>query len=330
MKLAEISSDRFNDLVVSEPNVTFYQTSNWADYKSLDGLEPLFLGYVDEHDVYSALGMFLIKESKSLFKKSYSLMCPYGFLINYYDFDLLESFIRDLISYMKNNGYVSLTINPNIAKDGNGYVKDVLLKLGFAETDSTYCFNYYDISQEPVMMEEDIVFNTKELLDDVSDFSRIMNDGVDYASLYEAMKPYIHFFVTELSAEETISKLKNSILELKKYISVHEEDFAAIEEVESKRKLLEEKEHALEEASRIASESINPVLGGSCLVTFGKSAIELVSLTNNNFKIGDIDEQLYISNIRFLQPLGYRSMYSSKEGKESAKIELLGEFTFTI
>ena len=54
MKLAEISSDRFNDLVVSEPNVTFYQTSNWADYKSLDGLEPLFLGYVDEHDVYVA------------------------------------------------------------------------------------------------------------------------------------------------------------------------------------------------------------------------------------------------------------------------------------
>ena len=78
MKLAEIKPSQFNELAQDEPNKSFYQTSNWGSFYSSLDYSPYYLGYVDQSNIYSALGLFLVKKDHSLKENTLSALLVFN------------------------------------------------------------------------------------------------------------------------------------------------------------------------------------------------------------------------------------------------------------
>lgn len=151
--IKEIKVEEFNRLARTFPNVTFYQTSNWASLKSFTGWKPLYLGYYENNKLLG-IGLFLLR-SMPIFD-SFLAYCPRGYLINYFDFEQLETFNKELISYLKNENVFELIIDPYLPlnqRDINGdvvpnsfdntYIVEELKKIGYKHTG--YNLNYENL-----------------------------------------------------------------------------------------------------------------------------------------------------------------------------------------
>lgn len=142
--IKEIKKEEFNELSKCFPNVTFYQTSNWADLKSFTGWKALFLGYYED-GLLEAIGLFLLKKMPGF--NSYLAYSPRGFLANFNDSKQLKNINDELISYLKQQKVFQLIIDPylplnkrdidgNIVEGGfdNTAVVDSLVSLGYKHT----------------------------------------------------------------------------------------------------------------------------------------------------------------------------------------------------
>lgn len=143
MKIIEVNNQKFDEMVKNLPGLTFHQTSGWAKLKAYTGWSDLKLIYQDENGNCVAGGLFLLKKLP-LFK-AYLAYCPRGFLIDYTQYELLDSFVSDLRKYLIQKKVFELIIDPflelnhrdsegEIVADGydNHFVVDHLQNLGFA------------------------------------------------------------------------------------------------------------------------------------------------------------------------------------------------------
>lgn len=142
MKIVELSKEEYNSFALKHPQISFYQTKEWGDLKASTGWIQHLLAYKDDNDNILAAGNFLLKKTPVV--KQYLAYCPRGFLIDYKDKKLIESFNTDLTKYLKDLGCFELLIDPNypcIQRDidgnivENGYdnrdVVDNLKSLGY-------------------------------------------------------------------------------------------------------------------------------------------------------------------------------------------------------
>ena len=142
--IKEIKKEEFNNLAKTFPNVTFYQTSNWANLKEITGWKALYLGYY-EKDVLLSAGLFLLK--KMPFLNAFLAYCPRGYLTNYLDFKVLNNFNQELIAYLKERKVFELIIDPylplnnrdidgNITENSfdNTKVVNELINIGYKHT----------------------------------------------------------------------------------------------------------------------------------------------------------------------------------------------------
>lgn len=142
--IKEIKKEDFNSISKTFDNVTFYQTSNWADLKSYTNWKGLYLAYEEDNQI-KACGLFLLKKMPLL--NSYMAYCPRGFLIDYNDKELLTKVNKELITYLKNKKVFELIMDPyvllnhrdidgNIIEDGfdNHDVVNQLVSLGYKHT----------------------------------------------------------------------------------------------------------------------------------------------------------------------------------------------------
>lgn len=107
--IKEINEKEFDILARTFPNVTFYQTTNWAKLKEITEWKPLYLGYYKDEYVYG-LGLFLLKKMPSL--NAYLAYSPRGFLTNFFDYEELEKLNTELIAYLKEQKVFELIIDP--------------------------------------------------------------------------------------------------------------------------------------------------------------------------------------------------------------------------
>ena len=113
MRIVELTGAQFDDYASRSNLNNFYQTSKYAILMSNHGYNYDLIGYVDEtngNKIYAAT-VVLNKSIKRSVKYGYS---PKGFLVDYYDQNLVEQFLRAIREHYKKKGYIFIKFNPEI------------------------------------------------------------------------------------------------------------------------------------------------------------------------------------------------------------------------
>ena len=111
MKLKNLSIFEFDDYAKSHPLGSYHQSSNYALLASEQGFEYDLLGLVDDEGTIHAASLILYKKLGLFNRYGYA---PKGFLIDYYDKDLLKEFTHRLKKYYYRKNFAFIKINPEI------------------------------------------------------------------------------------------------------------------------------------------------------------------------------------------------------------------------
>ena len=110
MYIKELSLEEFNRFVQNNIIGNFYQSVNYAMLKAEEGYEYEYIGLVDNTDIIGA-ALILYKRIGTT-HYGYS---PRGFLIDYSNLYLLETFTNLVKDYYKKKNFAFIKINPEIA-----------------------------------------------------------------------------------------------------------------------------------------------------------------------------------------------------------------------
>lgn len=112
MNFVELSKEEFNNFAVNYIPNSPYQTSGYGLTMYTQGYNVYFLGLVDGNDIKAAT-MVMVKNEGS-FKYGY---VPKGFLLDYRDKTLLETFTLNLRKYLNSKSVVAIKICPIIVRN---------------------------------------------------------------------------------------------------------------------------------------------------------------------------------------------------------------------
>lgn len=115
MKLRDINKKEFEDFCLENEYDNFFQSKYYAELKRLDGYHTYFVGLEENGKIYAAT--LLLSKNISLFKKR-SFYAPRGFIIDYKNIDLLTTFSKELINYVKEKNGVYIKIDPLVTLHG--------------------------------------------------------------------------------------------------------------------------------------------------------------------------------------------------------------------
>ena len=172
MKLIKLNKKDFKNFADKHPQITFHQTEEWANLKKVNNWQAHYIGLENNNDEIVAGAMILSKTLPIIKKKMF--YSPRGFLIDYNDKKLLETFTNELKKYIKKEQGIFVKIDPfveyqehdndgNIVKDGynNKSAVENLKNLGY----KFFGFNLMQDTLQPRWMH---VIETKyRTLDDV-------------------------------------------------------------------------------------------------------------------------------------------------------------------
>lgn len=201
--IREIRREDFKTFSNTHMLKNMYQTIEYAELMSRNEYNPLFIGGFDNGTMVAA-AMILVK-GISAFKYGYS---PRGFLIDYYDTELLTDFTKKLQAFLSKKGIIFVKVNPEITYalvnpiDGskninlnNAKIVDVLQNLGYLKLKDNLYFESllprfnpviylttYDINKIDKNARHRIKKNTKKGI------NFIVGDESDFPTLYEFIK----------------------------------------------------------------------------------------------------------------------------------------------
>ena len=112
MKLKNLSIFEFDEYAKNHPLGSYHQSSSYALLMSEQGYEYDLLGFVDDNDNIKAASLILYKKLGMFNRYGYA---PKGFLIDYYDIDLLKEFTKALKKYYYKKNFAFIKINPEIS-----------------------------------------------------------------------------------------------------------------------------------------------------------------------------------------------------------------------
>ena len=111
MRLIELTIKEFDDFATNHPLRNYCQSSAYAKFMGEMGFSYDYVGYEDESKTLVGASLILYKRIGTLAKYAYA---PKGFLIDYYNVDLLQGFVKDITKKYKARGVVFMKINPEI------------------------------------------------------------------------------------------------------------------------------------------------------------------------------------------------------------------------
>ena len=172
MKLIKLNKKDFKNFADKHPQITFHQTEEWANLKKVNNWQAHYVGLENDNDEIVAGAMILSKTLPIIKKKMF--YSPRGFLIDYNDKKLLETFTNELKKYIKKEQGIFVKIDPfveyqehdndgNIVKDGynNKSAVENLKQLGYK-----FCgFNLMQDTLQPRWMH--VIETKNRTLDDV-------------------------------------------------------------------------------------------------------------------------------------------------------------------
>lgn len=172
MKLIKLNKKDFKNFADKHPQITFHQTEEWANLKKVNNWQAHYIGLENDNDEIVAGAMILSKTLPIIKKKMF--YSPRGFLIDYNDKKLLETFTNELKKYIKKEQGIFVKIDPfveyqehdndgNIVKDGynNKNAVENLKQLGY----KFFGFNLMQDTLQPRWMH--VIETKNRTLDDV-------------------------------------------------------------------------------------------------------------------------------------------------------------------
>lgn len=112
MKLKKLSVFEFDEFAEEHPLGNYHQSSSYAMLASEEGFDYDLLGLVDDNNVIHAAALILTKKLNMFYRYGYS---PKGFLIDYYNSQLLDEFTKQLKKYYYKKNFAFIKINPEIS-----------------------------------------------------------------------------------------------------------------------------------------------------------------------------------------------------------------------
>ncbi len=112
MNIRELSLEEFKEFVENSPLSTHYQTQSYALLMGENGYDYEFIGLENEYGQIKAASLILLKTIK--FRKKYAY-APKGFILDYFNQELLKEWTQKLIEYYKKKHVVFIKLNPEIA-----------------------------------------------------------------------------------------------------------------------------------------------------------------------------------------------------------------------
>ena len=109
MQFVELSNEDFLNFSKHNPLVSYMQTLNFARLEKECGYSYEFVGLKDNDKIIGA--SLILTKTTPFFKYGYA---PKGFLINYYDENIIKTFKEEIIDYYKKKDFVFIKINPEI------------------------------------------------------------------------------------------------------------------------------------------------------------------------------------------------------------------------
>ncbi len=122
MKLVEINEKEFKKIADQNPQITFHQTKEWANLKKSNGWIHYYISLEDDQKS-KACALLLAKKIPII--NQYLFYSPRGFLIDYKDKKLLETFTKQIKKFVKEKKGIFIKIDPYvpyIEHDNNGKV----------------------------------------------------------------------------------------------------------------------------------------------------------------------------------------------------------------
>ena len=111
MKIVELTIKDFDDYASNHPLRSYCQSSKYAKLMGEKDFSYDYIGYRDDSNNLVAASLILTKRIGSFSKFAYA---PRGFLIDYYNTELLRMFVKDLSNFYKRRGFIFIKINPEI------------------------------------------------------------------------------------------------------------------------------------------------------------------------------------------------------------------------
>ena len=121
MRIVELTNVQFDEYAKYNPLTNYCQTSKYALLMTNYGYTYDYIGYIDDSNTIKAAALILKKRLQGKNKYGYS---PKGFLINYYDKELVKSFLLDLRKYYRREDLVFIKFNPEIIIGETDKTKD--------------------------------------------------------------------------------------------------------------------------------------------------------------------------------------------------------------
>ena len=110
--IKELSVEEFENFVKSSPLASHFQSSNYGILMSEIGYDYDLIGYFDEQENLVAASLILFKKLGIKAKYGYA---PKGFILDYLNQSLLQSFTKALKEYYRKKNVTFIKINPEIA-----------------------------------------------------------------------------------------------------------------------------------------------------------------------------------------------------------------------
>lgn len=111
MRLVELDNRQFDEFARFHPLNSYCQNSKYALVMSDYGYSYDYIGYVDDDNNIKAAALILTKKISGNTKYGYA---PKGFLINFYDTELVRGFLDALREYYRKKDFIFIKFNPEI------------------------------------------------------------------------------------------------------------------------------------------------------------------------------------------------------------------------
>ena len=111
MRLVQLSSGEFNAFANNTLEASFYQSEAYASFMQERNYYVEFVGLKDEYERLLVASLIGFKKIDDKFSFGYA---PKGFLLDYFDKNIIEEFSEKLVKYYKNRNIIFIKINPNI------------------------------------------------------------------------------------------------------------------------------------------------------------------------------------------------------------------------
>ena len=151
--ISNIDKDKYSEFVVNHSKSHFLQSYEWGEFASIEkNMINHYVGMVDDNDNLVCTSLLL--EKKLPFGYSY-FYAPRGFVIDFNDYELVNTFVNEIKKYVSRNNAIFIKIDPDlvISKSNNDiildseYDKDKIIsnlkKIGFKHLGFTQKFETY-------------------------------------------------------------------------------------------------------------------------------------------------------------------------------------------